>query len=391
VTARFDLVVSGGGLAGSTLAALAARRGARVLVLERGSLPRDKVCGEFLSAEGCAVLARLGLAEGLRAAGGVPVSRWLVGTAGRRPLEGPLPRTGAGDGTGLGVSRSLLDGSVLDHARREGAIVLERHEGVEPRTEGSRVDGLLVRERGRRARTHTFLAPLVVAADGRRSALARRLHPELCDPRRGGARAWFGLAAHLALDPRLLEGRVELHLFDGGYAGLVGVEGGRLNLCALVRVSALRACGGRPERLLRERILANPLVRARVGDAPPVAGWRSVGPLRWGARRPAAAGVLFVGDAAGTIDPFSGDGMSHALRSAEMALPYALAAVQRGGLDPELGRAWTDAWNASFGGVRRRVRHLGRLFERPWLADLAIGLLGGPAAAWLPRLAASTR
>ena len=388
---RYDVVVSGCGLAGAALARLAAERGARVLVVERRALGAEKVCGEFLSADGCAVLERLGLLDELRRRGAPAVTGYEITDLVGRRLSGVLPRGPAGERPGIGISRGVLDGAVAESARGAGAELLERHEVLAPDVQGGRVAALWVRERGGRGEPRRIEAPLLVAADGRHSPLARLLHPELCESRLAGEHAWFGLAAHLAGDSGGLAGRVALHLFDGGYAGIVGIEGRRLNLGALVRVRALRECGGRPERVLRERILANPAARASCGDARVVGRFRAVGPLRWGARKPAAAGALFVGDAAGTIDPWSGHGMSHALRSAELALPWLLAAIERGALVDDLARGFTEEWRRSFGDVRRRVRRLGLLFERPRLAGLAVGLLRGPAAAWMPRLAASTR
>ena len=387
-----DVLVSGCGLAGATLARLSAERGARVVVIERRTLGLEKVCGEFLSAEGCAVLERLGLLAALRARGAPDVTGFEITDLAGRPLGGRLPRAAGGDGgaAGVGISRAALDSAVGEAAQRAGASILERHETASIEMRGGRVAAIEVRERDR-GTTRRIEPRVFVAADGRSSRLAHLVHPELCVPRASGGRAWFGLAAHLATDSDRLNGRVALHLFDGGYAGVVGIEGGRLNLGALVRVRALRECGGRPERLLRERILANPAARASLGGARVVGRFRAVGPLRWGARRPSAAGALFVGDAAGTIDPWSGHGMSHALRSAELALPWLLEALERGSLDEQLARAFTADWRRHFEGVRRRVRRLGLLFERPRLAGVAVGLLRGPAAAWMPRLAASTR
>lgn len=83
--------------------------------------------------------------------------------------------------------------------------------------------------------------------------------------------------------------------------------------------------------------------------------------------------------------------MSHALRSAELALPWLLEALSRGSLEDDLARGFTEDWRRHSDAVRRRVRRLGLLFERPRLAGVAVGLLRGPAAAWMPRLAASTR
>ena len=178
--------------------------------------------------------------------------------------------------------------------------------------------------------TESIEATVVIAADGRRSVLGRRLHPQLGDPRSSGPGSWFGLKTHLAGAGPRLEQRVELHLFDGGYVGLSPVEGSRLNLCMLTTVAALRAHGGSPERLLRQRLVDNPAVREVIGASEVCAPWTCCGPLRFGTRHPSAAGALFVGDAAGTVDPFCGEGMSNALLGAEVALPFVLEAASRG-------------------------------------------------------------
>jgi len=386
-----DLLVVGGGPAGSSLAMLAANGGARVVLTERARFPRDKVCGEFLSAEGCRVIERLGLLDVLLDRG----ARWMDScriTSGEGArIDAELPDLGTGGRNALGVSRAVLDAVLLDHARSHGVEVVERCEAFDPLFRDGRVVGFRIRDVGSVGKSRELRASLVVAADGRRSVLARRLHPELCDPRRSGPHSWFGLKVHLAAASSDLGQRVELHLFDGGYAGLAVVDGQRINLCLIVSVRALRACGGSPDRLLRERVLANSFARESIADARPCSTWHSVGPLRWGARRPAASGALFVGDSAGTLDPFSGEGMSNALRAAELALPFVEAAITRGGLDDALALQYASEWRRAFAPVTRRVRRLGRLLERPALAGPALRLLDGVAGAWAPRLIHATR
>jgi len=388
---RDDLLIIGGGPAGSALAALAARAGARVTLVERATFPRNKVCGEFLAAEGCGVLKRLGVLEGLRSEGATRMDACRISDRLGRILDVPLPRT-AGDGRdALGISRERLDTVLLELAERRGARLRIGWEARRPLVENGRVRGVVVRRVGSSGATEKLTARLVVGADGRRSVLARSLHPRLGEPSRSTADSWFGLKLHLAGARAGLERRVELHLFDGGYAGLAEVEGERINLCLLTTVRALRDCGGAPARLLSQRVMRNPALQRALDGAQPCGRWHTVGPLRFGVRRPVAAAAVFVGDAAGTIDPFCGEGMSHALRGAELALPVALAAVNRGGLDAELARAYTSAWIATFAPVTRRVRRLGRLLERPRLVGAALGLLRGPAEAWAPRLIAATR
>jgi flavin-dependent dehydrogenase len=386
-----DLLVIGGGPGGSTIAALAAQRGVNVKVIERAKFPRNKVCGEFLSAEGCRIVERLGLLDELTSRGCVWMGACRITDTGGARLDADLPDLGPSGRDGLGVSRELLDPLLLEHARRGGAEILMRHDAHEPMIDRGKVRGFRVRPVGEPASGTEIRARLVVAADGRRSVLARRLHPQLCDPQASSASSWFGLKVHLKTETDRLQGRVELHLFDGGYAGLGAVEGGRVNLALLATVRALRDCGGSPDRLLEERVMLNEAARFAIGDGTRCGRWHSVGPLSWGARRPAAAGALFVGDAAGTIDPFCGEGMSNAMRSAEIALPLVLRAVERGQADAEICRAYTDEWFQAFGPVTRRVRRVGRLFERPRLAAPVLRFLTGVAAPWIPRLIASTR
>jgi flavin-dependent dehydrogenase len=266
-----------------------------------------------------------------------------------------------------------------------------RHDAFAPLLEDGLVRGFRIRAVGADRPAFEVRPRLVIAADGRRSVLARRLGPDLCDPTVSSPESWFGLKIHLSADAARLDGRVELHLFDGGYVGLGAVEGERINACLLVTVRALRACGGSPDRLLRERVMANPAVSRLIADAPPCGRWQSVGPLRWGVRRPEAGGAVFLGDAAGTIDPFSGEGMSNAMRSAEIALPHVLNVLEGGELNDEIRRAYAADWTRAFAPVTRRVRRVGRLFESPWLAGAAIRLMAGVGSPWLSRLIASTR
>lgn len=387
---RPDLIVVGAGPAGASLAALAAGRGARVLLLERARFPRDKVCGEFIAADGLAVLERLGLLGQLAMAGARPMDHCQLtakhggGLALRLSLIPGVPHAA------LGVTRALLDHALLELAAQNGAEVHELCEVSGPLVDGGRVTGVRARRTGSRGNEQQHRAALVVAADGRRSILGRSLHPQLGDPQRSYPHSWFGLKVHLSLDPSRLVRRVELHLFDGGYAGLAPVEGGRTNLCLLARVRELRASGS-PQRLLARCLAQNPAARESVGPARPSGEWQSVGPLRFAARRPAAAGVLFVGDAAGTIDPFCGEGISHALRAAELALPFALTATSRGGLDDTLAQGYSRSWRRSFAAVTRRARLLGMLLGRTQLAGCAIGVLHGAGPSWLPRLVHGTR
>jgi flavin-dependent dehydrogenase len=270
--------------------------------------------------------------------------------------------------------------------------VRDRAAATGPIVDDGRVVGVTVRAAGASGCDEAIRADLVIAADGRRSTLQRALHPAIGDPLTTTSRSWFGFKAHFPDRTQGLSRRIELFVFAGGYAGLGPVEGGRLDLALIARVAALYACGGSPQRLFGERMLRNPLLAARLcGDAP-CSPWKTVGPLRFNVRRPASHGAIFLGDAAGTIDPFSGEGMSNALRGAELALPFVVDALARGGLTGDGARAWSSTWRSAFAPVMRRARLFGRIFEHPQPASVAMSLLRLPhGARMLPSLVAATR
>lgn len=385
-----DVLVLGGGPAGAATAILLARAGASVVVAERAAFPRDKVCGEFVSPEGVAVLGRLGVLDALIEAGAARYDACRLVDRRGRAIDAPLPSLPGIGREAIGISRAALDHALLEAARRAGARILERTEAAAPIVESGKVVGARLRRVKDDTAFEAVRATVVVAADGRRSIVQRTLLPGIGDPRRSTDRSWFGLKTHVPCDPPPTGRRIELHLFDGGYAGLGAVEGGRLNLCMLVRVSALRACEGSPDRLLRERLSANPILAEHLSGAPARGEWKSIGPLRFGAREPSLAGAILVGDAAGTIDPFSGEGMSNALAGAELAAPFALAAAAAGGLSDRAAADYAGTWRRAFGPVTRRVRLLARLFEHPRAFAAALAL-GARFRGLVPPLVAATR
>lgn len=389
---RPDLLVIGGGPAGAAIAALAADQGVRVLLLEKERFPRDKVCGEFVSAEGCAVLARMGLLDALVAKGAMPMDACLLADAKGRSVASPLPDLPRAGRTALGISRAVFDEALLNHAASRGLVVRDTTTATAPIVEDGRVAGINLHGAGENGAEESVRATIVIAADGRRSMLQRALIPGIGDPLTTSPRSWFGFKAHFPDRTGGLARRIELFVFAGGYAGLGPVEGGRLDLALIARVDALNACGGSPQRLFEERMLANPLLASRLHGEAPCSPWKTIGPLRFNVRRPASHGAIFLGDAAGTIDPFSGEGMSNALRGAELALPFVLDALQRGGLTDAASHAWSKCWRAAFAPVTRRARLFGRIFEHPRPAALAMSLLRLPhGARMLPSLVAATR
>ena len=297
-------VIVGGGLAGAFAAALLAKSKLAALVLERSAGATDKVCGEFLSAEAQTYLRQAGL--DLDRLGGVPVTRARF-ASGRRSAEARLPFQA------LGLSRRRLDEALLEHAERLGASVRR---------------GVTVRRLGpQQIETSEGELPAmrIVLASGKHDVRGARRQSDDADWGMIGFKTYFRASR---AEQRALEGAVEIVLFEGGYAGLQLVEDGRLNLCLLVRETHFAELG-RTWPALLARLLDEPHMRRRLADAEPTSERPlAVGAIPFGLLRRDAPGpaIYPVGDQAAVIASFTGDGMSIALHSAQLAV----RAIERG-------------------------------------------------------------
>jgi 2-polyprenyl-6-methoxyphenol hydroxylase-like FAD-dependent oxidoreductase len=349
-----DLLIAGGGIAGSSLAILLGRQGCTVELYERSRFPREKPCGEGLLPAGVAVLRRLGLAE---EAGGWP----FVGVryhSGEETAEGRFPARDGLPACGRGQRRLLLDQLLFAAAARTPGV--RAHAGASvssPLVERGRVTGLVVDGKARRA-------GLVVAADGSNSRLRHQL--DLDRPSRGKR---FGVRAHFRLAPPaetsewvevFLGGSYELYVTPlPGREMLVAALSGTRSLDRKLEEQFLGWC--REHRRLAERLRGaeqiSQLLSARLGAR---------------ARSGIAPGIVLLGDAAGSPDPITGSGMTQALLSSEL-LAGELSEGFTG--DEATLQRFERRRRAMFRDAQRLTRLVLALAKRPRLARLAFRLL----------------
>jgi geranylgeranyl reductase family protein len=307
-----DVLIAGAGPAGSIAAIVLARAGMRVVIVDRESFPRDKLCGDTVNPGALSLLESLGLSGG-------PLSRAPALTGMR--LTGPLSDTRAryGDGiVGRALRRRELDTWLLEEALRAGARFESALSVRAPIVDGP-VRGVVLAPRGDSARQSRMPARLVIAADGARSTLARSLHLMRTPAR---PRRWaFGAYATGVEDVSDLG---EMHVRPDVYVGVAPMSDDLANVCV---VTGPRPAGKGPIDVMHRAIaavsLADRFRRARFVAAPKV-----LGPLASDVSTPGVEGLLLAGDAAGFVDPMTGDGLSLAMRGAVLAAEETLRAFE---------------------------------------------------------------
>lgn len=339
-----EVVVVGGGPAGSTTAGLLARRGWRVQILERARFPRAKPCGECLNPGAVESLERLGLLERVLSLAPARIRGWRI----RSGSSGPAVGTFAPDvRDGLAVPRRRLDATLLDAARERGARVEEgaRVESVAPADAG----GVPFRVRMPDGSVEERTAPILVGADGLRSVTARCLDAHERRPRLRKV----SLSARVrSRGPSRDRGR--LVLSSDGVVGVAPVHA-RLPLWNVTTVMPAEAAGpridGDPAAALLSALAGTPLR----WDEPPefVDGPWASGPFDWPVRAAWAPGMALVGDAAGYFDPLTGQGIHRALRSAEMAADAIDRTLRAGRVSWSALRAYDAALRTAFAPGRR--------------------------------------
>lgn len=322
----WDALVIGAGLAGGMTALKLALAGWRVLLVEKMSFPREKVCGGFLGPENIDLLQSSGVLEKLASSGIFPLEKmWLTSPKGAS-VQMSFPES---SGTGLAVCRKDLDHAIVARAQEAGAYF------AAPAQAEQQAPGVYLISAPQTKEPLQIFARHVIDARGG-TALE------------DASTIGFGMAAYFE-GVRWMPRRVVLHFADDGHFGLDPVLGKRVTGCFVATQAMLDRVGKDPEKLFEDFCRQNRFLADQLKKARRVSNWQGI-PVRL-SRKPAffENGIFRVGDAVATVDPIVGGGMTLALQSASM-LAEALSAYPPERVN-EAGaaRAYERRWRRAFG------------------------------------------
>lgn len=367
---KVDVAVVGAGPAGSTAAYFLAEAGANVALLDQATFPRDKVCGDGVSARGLEALAHLGLGA-WSTQFQAPETLHLVAPGGQTveaspPADDPFCY-------GRTIPRKVLDAALVEVAVQAGARL---HEGVRVRNverDGSRpvvtADGL------------RLSVALVILADGSHASISRRLGLLADRPK------FLAVRQYLAGDTGP-SGRLDVHFLDSmlpGYLWVFPMTGGRVNVGVGTSMARVHSGDVDLKAVLVDFLRRQRRTGGRLAEAEPLGSVQGH-PIRtaFGQTRTHAERLLVAGEAAGLVSPLSGEGIAPAMESGELAAQHALTALKAGDLSAAALSSYSQALRAHYAADWRWARRLRRVMDVPWLLNHAFRRLAvDPALALL--------
>jgi menaquinone-9 beta-reductase len=375
----YDVVIIGGGPAGSAAAIRLALSGRKVLIAEKTKFPRNKLCGEFVSPECVAHFDELGIMPKVERLRIPKLTRTVFYNRRGTPLTISNSWLDANGSSSIGLSRAAMDDLLLQRAVNIGVDVRTQTSLFKPTIQNGRISSVELRD-------HTgemiFVdTTLTIDATGRSRALARFF--DTTKPRKAGLVAFKSHVRNAHIE----KSSCEIFSYPGGYGGCTEIENGLYNLCFIADAAIVRSIGNDPEAVLHRVVMENSRAREVLSEVEMIGDWIAVPIARFGRETLVPSeGVLSIGDAAAFIDPFTGSGIALALESAKIAT----TAITINTVFADIAAAYQRSYSSAFDSRLRFCKFLRLVSAAPVLAEAVIALLS--KSSYLSKLfAAGTR
>ena len=378
---EFDCIVVGGGPGGSAAASYLAIQGKKVLLVEKGVWPRDKICGDAVGGKSLSHVSALGVKARLESTPHFRVTGIVFSSPNGSEVTVPLPEEDVARlEAGYSLPRQQFDWLLFDRATElvteNGGSVMQGTTVTEVYSEGNKITGIQVGIGGKRGEKMNFYAPWTIGAGGDRCPVARKIVKEMAGQELiekmhycGGYREYWDGVKGCEGD----SGNIEIHFVEGiipGYFWLFPLGDGKVNVGSGL-VFGLMDKKKKKLKALQADVIANhPAFKERFADAKMIKGTGKGWQLPFGSprkgrknqpRKAYASGALLIGDAASLVDPFSGEGVGNALVSGEIAARHVIE--NKGGQEYQ-----DELWNA-LGPELSNSFKMQKMSQRKWLLN----------------------
>jgi flavin-dependent dehydrogenase len=355
---KHDVAIIGGGLAGLSLSILLGKAGYKVLVLEKEEYPKHKVCGEYISNESRAFLNGLGLnINSLQLPG---INKLLVTDVHGYQLTSSLPQGG------FGISRYKLDAMLAEFAKTNNVTLLTK----------TRAEQIQYADDGFTIKTNiaTFYAKVACGCWGKRSNMDIKLQRQFITSEKRKLNNYVGIKYHIKYD--WPEDLIALHNFQDGYCGISRIEDDKCCLCYLTTANNLQKNGSDIKQMEQNVLMKNPELKKIFSNAEFLyAQPLAISQISFQKKEQVLDHVLLLGDAAGSITPLCGNGMSMALHAAKIAFENIVPFLQHTVSRDEMEQAYTSDWLKQFGTRLKAGRILQANFGKNMLTTLFLKLM----------------
>ncbi len=361
----YDVVIAGGGPGGSTCAAFLGKMGHKVLLLDKQKFPRDKTCGDAISGKSRGVLRDLGITDLVEEVPHAKIFGVTFSSPDGTTVDIPIPQN-KGIDYGYCVRREVYDNLLLQYAKKF-ATVKEECEVTDVIKEGEKVVGLKAKDKIGGAE-QVFRGKVIVGADGTNSVVARKLGLSQMDPAHlcAGVRTYYKGVKGVGKS-------IELHFVDSlipGYFWIFPLEDGLANVGSGILISDMQQKHVNLKEETIKIIKENPVFKERFADAEMIGDWKGWNlPLGSKHRTAHGEGFVLLGDAAGLIDPFSGEGIGNAMASGKIAAATIHKALTSNDFSAKLlGEYETNVWQL-LGRELKNSNRMQKLGKNRWLLN----------------------